>query len=120
MVITRMAGRTPVPERETIRSFAAHQSTMVVFLSAGLLPGLEEELLAGGYHKDTPAAIVYKATWPEEKVYRTTVAHLAETARQNRITRTALIVVGDVLGGEYERSKLYDPSFSTGFRQGQS
>ena len=120
VVITRMAGRTPVPERETIRSFAAHQSTMVVFLSAGLLPGLEEELLAGGYHKDTPAAIVYKATWPEEKVYRTTVAHLAETARQNRITRTALIVVGDVLGGEYERSKLYDPSFSTGFRQGQS
>ena len=120
VVITRMAGRTPVPERETIRSFAAHQSTMVVFLSAGLLPGLEEELLAGGYHKDTPAAIVYKATWPEEKVYRTTVSHLAETARQNRITRTALIVVGDVLGGEYERSKLYDPSFSTGFRQGQS
>ena len=120
VAITTMAGRPPVPERETIRSFAAHQSTMVVSLRAGLLPRLELELLAGGYHTDAPAAIVYKATWPEEKVYRTTVAHLGETARQNRITRTAWIVVGDVLGGEYERSKLYDPSFSTGFRQGQS
>lgn len=120
VVITRMAGRTPVPERETIRSFAAHQSTMVVFLSTGLLPELQKELLAGGYQGDTPAAIVYKATWPEERVFRTTVEYLAETAERHKITKTALIVVGKVLDSEYERSKLYDPSFSTGYRKGQS
>lgn len=119
VVITRMAGRTPVPERESIRSFAAHQSTMVLFLSTGLLAGLQEELLAGGYREDTPAAIIYKATWPEEKIVRTDVAHLAEAAKQNQITKTALIVVGNVLDGEYERSKLYDPSFSTEFRKGK-
>lgn len=117
VVITRMAGRTPVPERESIRGFAVHQATMVIFLSAGMLPELSKELIRGGYAPETPAAIVYKATWPEEKVLRCTVETLAGTAKEHGLYKTALIVVGDILQGEYERSKLYDPSFSTEFRQ---
>ena len=117
VVITRMAGRTPVPEKESIRSFAVHQATMVIFLSTGMLRQLSEELILGGYPADTPAAIVYKATWPEEKVLRCTVADLAETAEAENVTKTALIVVGRVLDGEYERSKLYDPLFTTEFRK---
>lgn len=117
VVITRMAGRTPVPERESIRSFASHQATMVIFLSTGMLKQLSEELIAGGYEEETPAAIVYKATWPDEKVLRCTVKSLAETAQRENITKTALIVVGRVLDGEYDRSKLYDPAFTTEFRQ---
>lgn len=117
VVITRMAGRTPVPERESIRSFAEHGATMVIFLSTGMLKELSAELQAGGFRPDTPAAIVYKATWPEEKVLRCTVADLAETAAKENVTKTALIVVGEILEGEYERSKLYDPSFTTEFRE---
>lgn len=78
VILTRMEGRTAVPEKEQIESFAAHGATMVIFLSAGQLARLSERLLAGGYTPDTPAAIVYKATWPDEKVRRTTVADLAE------------------------------------------
>lgn len=117
VVITRMAGRTPVPERESVKSFAAHRATMVLFLSAGLLKELEGELIGGGYEADTPAAIVYKATWPQERVYRCTVGTLFQTAEENAVTKTALVVVGEVLGGEYARSGLYDPAFSTGFRK---
>ena len=118
VIITRMAGRTPVPERERIRALASHGSTMVLFLSTGLIPKLVEELLSGGaYTADTPAALVYKATWPDERVFRCTVGTLAETARENHITKTALITVGGFLGGAYERSKLYDPTFTTEFRE---
>ena len=117
VVITRMAGRTPVPEKESIREFAKHDCTMVIFLSTGLLEEVSEELMEGGYAADAPAAIVYKATWPEEKVVHCTVGTLAETARENNITKTALILVGGFLGDKYERSKLYDPGFTTEFRQ---
>ena len=117
VIITRMAGRTPVPEKEEISKLAAHQATMVIFLSTGLLEGLQEQLMQGGYEKDTPAAIVYKASWPEEKTFRCTVSTLAQTAKENQITKTALILVGNFLGNEYERSKLYDPGFSTEFRE---
>ena len=118
VIITRMAGRTPVPERERIRALASHGSTMVLFLSTGLIPKLVEELLSGGvYTADTPAALVYKATWPDERVFRCTVGTLAETARENHITKTALITVGGFLGGAYARSKLYDPAFTTEFRE---
>ena len=118
VVITRMAGRTPVPERENIRAFAAHQATMVIFLSTGMLKQLSEELIAGGYESETPAAIVYKATWPEEKKFICTVGTLAETAKREGITKTALILVGNVIGCQtYERSKLYDPTFTTEFRE---
>ena len=117
VILTRMEGRTPVPEKEQIEAFAAHGATMVIFLSAGQLPRLSERLIAGGYAPDTPAAIVYKATWPDEKVVRTTVAGLAEAGAREGITKTALITVGGFLGTEYERSKLYDPTFTTEFRE---
>lgn len=120
VVITRMAGRTPVPEKESIAQFAAHQATMVIFLSTGMLRELSRELICGGYAADTPAAIVYKATWEDEKVLRCTVDTLAETAEEAGVTKTALIVVGRVLNGEYERSKLYDPTFTTEFRKGKT
>ena len=113
VILTRMEGRTPVPEKEQIEAFAAHGATMVIFLSVGQLPRLSERLIAGGYAPDTPAAIVYKATWPDEKVVRTTVAGLAEAGAREGITKTALITVGGFLGTEYERSKLYDPTFTT-------
>ena len=119
VIITRMAGRTPVPPKESIASFAAHGATMVIFLSAGLTESLQRELISGGYSPDTPAAIVFKVTWPEEKVLRCTVGTLHETAQKNEITHTALITVGDFLGDDYTRSKLYDPTFTTAFRKGE-
>lgn len=119
VVITRMAGRTPVPEKESIESFAAHHATMVVFLSTGLLEELSKRLIAGGYTADTPAAIVYKATWEDEKSFVCTVGTLAETARKNNITKTALMIIGDAVAHNgYDRSKLYDPGFTTEFRKG--
>lgn len=117
VIITRMAGRTPVPERESIAALAAHGATMVIFLSAGMLEGLQRELLRGAYTEETPAAIVYKASWPEEKVVRCTLGTLARAGQENGISKTALILVGDFLAPCYERSKLYDPSFSTEFRE---
>lgn len=119
VIITRMAGRTPVPEGESIASLAQHGATMVVFLSAGMLEGLSAELLKGAYTPDTPAALVYKATWPEEKVVRCTVGTLAHTAQEAGIRKTALVLVGDFLGDTYSRSKLYDPAFTTEFREGK-
>ena len=119
VIITRMEGRTPVPEAEQLAKLAAHGATMVIFLSIGLVDKVQQALLSsGGYRFDTPAAVVYKATWPEQKVVRCTVSTLAEETRKNGITKTALIVVGDFLGGSYDRSKLYDPAFTTEFRQG--
>ena len=118
VIITRMAGRTPVPEKESIESFAAHHATMVVFLSTGLLEELSRRLIDGGYSADTPAAIVYKATWEDEKSFVCTVGTLAETAKKNNITKTALMIIGDVVNcSHYDRSKLYDPGFTTEFRE---
>lgn len=118
VVITRMAGRTPVPERESIAAFAAHHATMVVFLSTGLLEELSRELIRGGYTADTPAAIVYKATWPEEKSYLCTVGTLAQTAAEHKITKTALMIIGDAVShSNYVRSQLYHPEFTTEYRK---
>lgn len=158
VIITRMEGRTPVPTKESIQSFAAHHATMVVFLSTGMLEELSRRLIEGGYEPDTPAAIVYKATWSDEKKYVCTVGTLAQTAKEHNITKTALMIIGDVVnaayqmerklpsdeasGGlqrcaeenvvlctkgtsqqerrsvpEYSRSKLYDPTFTTEFRE---
>ena len=118
VIITRMAGRTPVPDREQIRSLAAHGATMVIFLSSGMTEGLQAELLAGGYAPDTPAAIVYKASWPDQKVLRCTVATLHRTAEDNGVHNLALITVGGFLGSDYDLSRLYAPDFTTAFRQG--
>ena len=118
VIITRMAGRTPVPTKESIESFAAHQATMVVFLSTTMLEELSERLIAGGYSADTPAAIVYKATWEDEKKFICTVGTLAETARETDIRKTALMIIGDVVTHtHYNRSELYNPAFTTEFRE---
>lgn len=118
VIITRMEGRTPVPSKESIQSFAAHQATMVCFLSTGLLDELSRRLIEGGYKEDTPAAIVYKATWPDEKTFVCTVGTLAQTAKENNITKTALMIIGDVVThSHYDRSLLYDPGFTTEFRE---
>ena len=119
VIITRMAGRTPVPEKESIESFAAHHATMVIFLSTGMLEELSRRLIAGGYTANTPAAIVYKATWPDEKKFICTVGTLAETAKREQITKTALMIIGDaVMHSQYDRSELYHPEFTTEFRKG--
>lgn len=117
VIITRMAGRTAVPERERIEALAAHGATMVIFLSTGMLAELSERLVNGGYNADSSAAIVYKASWADQKVCRCTVGTLDETARANGITKTALICVGGFLGDDYSLSKLYDKSFETEFRK---
>ncbi len=115
VILTRMEGRTPVPPKEKIELLAAHGATMVIFLSAGQIEQLSKRLIDGGYSPDTPAAIVYKATWPDEKVIYTTVSNLAVDGKG--ITKTALITIGGFLGDKYTRSKLYDPSFTTEFRE---
>jgi precorrin-4/cobalt-precorrin-4 C11-methyltransferase len=119
VILTRMAGRTPVPEQESIAALAAHGSSMAVFLSAGMLEELRDELLKGAYTDETPAALVYKASWPEERCIRCTVGTMAQRAAENGIRKTALVLVGDFLQGDYERSCLYDPAFTTEFRKGK-
>lgn len=120
VIITRMEGRTPVPESEKLASLAAHGATMVIFLSIGLVDQVQSALLQGAYTETTPAAVVYKATWPEERVLRCRVGSLAESVHEAGITKTALIVVGDFLSPSYERSKLYDPAFTTEYRKGST
>lgn len=120
LIITRMAGRTSVPDREQLASMAKHQTSMVLFLSSGLLKEVQEELLRGGYPPDTQAAIVYKATWPDEKIIRCSVGTLAQEGIKAGIHKTALLLIGDFLDSCYERSRLYDPSFTTEFRQADS
>ena len=118
LIITRMEGRTKVPETESIESFAAHQASMAIYLSAGMVAEVSKRLIAGGYREDTPAALVYKATWPEEEAYLCTVGTLYDTSVEHGITSTALILVGDVIAHQhYQKSRLYAPDFSTGFRK---
>ena len=120
VIISRMAGRTPVPEQEGIADLARHGASMALFLSAGMLADLQAELLKGAYTPDTPAALVYKATWPEQKTVRCTLGTLAQAGADNGISKTALVLVGRFLDTDYERSKLYDPTFTTEFREGRS
>lgn len=120
VILTRMAGRTPVPEKEDIKLLAAHRASMVIFLSAGMLEKLSTELIEGGYSKDTPCAVVYKATWEDEKKFVTTIENLSKAGKENNISKTALVLVGDFLGQEYSRSKLYNPEFSHEFRKGSN
>ncbi len=142
VILTRGNGRTKVPEKESLRSFAEHQATMVLYLSSSLASQVQADLLAGGYTADTPVDVVYKASWPEEKIIRSNLAEFPERMEEAKITKTALILVGDVLSqkpaekgtgekagseavrgvtpkNEVPRSKLYDPSFSTGMRKGK-
>lgn len=117
VIITRAAGRTPVPEKQSIRELASHQATMVLFLSTSLTEKLQSELLSGGYPGETPVAIVYKATWPEEKIFRCSVDTLHKTVTENGLTKTSLIIIGNCMGDKYLRSLLYHPGFTTEFRE---
>ena len=117
LIISRMEGRTPVPAREGIRSLAAHGASMVLFLSSAMLKELAGELIAGGYPPETPAALVYKASWPDERVLRGPLASIPAMAEEAGISKTALVLVGDFLGDEYDLSRLYDASFSHGCRR---
>ena len=118
LIITRMEGRTQVPEKESIESFAAHQASMAIYLSTGMLKELSERLVAGGYRKETPVALVYKATWPEEEAYICTIETLYDTAKEHGIKKTALVLVGEVITHQnYKKSRLYAADFSTEFRQ---
>lgn len=119
VIVTRMAGRTPVPAGQDIASLAAHGAAMVIFLSAGMLDALQAELLRGAYAEETPAALVYKATWPEERLLRCRLGGLAAVGREAGVRRTALVLVGDFLRQAGERSRLYDPTFSTGYREAE-
>lgn len=116
VILCRMEGRTPVPEREQIEALAAHQATMLVFLSAGRMEELAIRLQRGGYPPETPAAVVCRASWPDEKQVTGTLADIAEKTKAAGITKTALVAVGRFLGEEFEWSKLYDETFSHGYR----
>ena len=117
VIITRNEGRTPVPEREKLRSLAAHQATMCIFLSITMLSDVVAELIAGGYAPDTPIAIVQRASWPEQKIVRATLETIVEEIADKGIDRTAMIVVSRCLGAGYELSRLYAPEFSHMFRE---
>lgn len=118
VIITRMEGRTPVPEKEKLHLLAGHGCTMVIFLSVGMVEKVLQELLDGAYSEETPCAIVYKASWKEEQIVRGKLKELPQMALNHGIRKTALIVVGECLGDDYELSKLYDASFTTEFRKG--
>jgi precorrin-4/cobalt-precorrin-4 C11-methyltransferase len=122
LIITRLEGKTKVPERESIQSFSAHHASMAIYLSSGMTEELSRHLIEGGYAPETPAAIVYKATWPDEEKYLCTVGTLAATAAAHKITKTALILVGDVIAqatgrADYKKSRLYAADFETEFRK---
>lgn len=118
LIITRMEGRTPVPTKESIESLASHRASMAIYLSSGMLGELAKRLIAGGYPAETPAALIYKATWPEEKRLICTLESVEAVGKENNITKTAIVLVGDAIGhSDYDKSRLYAPDFSTEFRQ---
>ena len=118
VILTRMEGRTAVPEREQIEALAAHQATMVIFLSVGEIETLSTRLQAGGYPEDTPAAVVYKASWEDQKIVKGTLTDIAQKVKEAGIRKTALVTVGRFLGDTFELSRLYDAHFTTEFRKG--
>lgn len=116
VILSRLEGRTPVPEKEKILSLAKHHATMIIFLSVGKIEVLVQ-LLSESYEKDTPVAVVYKASWPDERIVYGTLETIADKVKAAGIRKTALVVVGDFLGSEYELSKLYDQNFETEYRK---
>ncbi len=119
LIITRIEGKTKVPESESLRSLAAHKCSMAIYLSAGHMDRVRQELLAGGMSENTPVAIVYKATWKDEKIFMSSVRDFPEIAEANNITKTALIIVGDAVSPKaYRESRLYAPDFTTEYRKG--
>lgn len=119
VIFTRMEGRTPMPAGEKLPDLARHHASMIIFLSIGFMDEMVKQLEEGGYEPTTPAAVVYKASWPDQRIIRGTLQDIAEKVREAGIKKTALTVVGDFLGDDYELSKLYDKSFTTEFRKGK-
>ena len=119
LIVTRAELRTPVPERESIAELAKHGATMAFYLSVHLIDDVVKELLKGGvYTEKTPAAVVYRATWDDEKVIKGTLGDISKKTREARIIKTALIIVGDVIApAKYEYSKVYDSGFTHGYRK---
>lgn len=117
VILTRMEGRTPMPEGEKLSDLARHHASMVIFLSVGFMDKMTAQLLEGGYSPDTPVAVVYKATWSDQKIVYGTIADIEQKVMDADIKKTALTVVGDFLGDEHDLSKLYDKHFTTEFRQ---
>ena len=116
VILTRIAGRTPVPEKESLDKLARHRASMVIFLSVSHVEQVAEKLLSA-YDASTPAAVVYRVTWDDERIIRCTLGELADRVREAGIKKTALILVGEFLGEHGESSKLYDKSFSHGYRK---
>ncbi|ABK78525.1 precorrin-4 C11-methylase [Cenarchaeum symbiosum A] len=121
IMITRAGARTGVPAREGMTSLARHGTTIVLYLSVHLLRDTVKKAVAGGYKKSTPAAVVYRASWPDQKIVRGTLGDIADKVREAGITRTAIVMIGDVISPKsYEYSRLYDKSFSHGYRKAKS
>ena len=118
IILTRMEGRTPMPPKEKLIDLARHNSTMVIFLSVGFMDEMCSTLIKGGYDPKTPVAVVYKATWPDQKIVAGDLTNIAQKVKDAKIEKTALTVVGGFLGDEYSLSKLYDKYFTTGYRKG--
>ncbi|MFW5980299.1 MAG: precorrin-4 C(11)-methyltransferase [Bacillota bacterium] len=118
VILTRQEGRTSVPEKEKLNKLAVHQSSMAIFLSVQMIDKVVDNLLQG-YKKDTPAAVVAKASWPDQKVIKGKLSNIAEKVKEAEIKKTAMILVGDFLSADYSRSKLYDKKFGHGYRKGE-
>jgi len=119
VILTRMEGRTPVPEKEKLAELAGHGSTMCIFLSVHAISQVVEQLMQG-YAADTPVAVVQKASWPDQKIVMGTLSDIADKVGEAGISKTALIIVSNVFRGQYEKSKLYDPAFTHGYREGKN
>jgi len=117
IIITRLEGRTPVPNTESLELLAAHKASMAIFLSVGNMERAVKKLKQGYGRRDVPVAVVYKATWEDQKVIIGTLDDIAQKVKDHGIKNFAMILVGDFINGKYERSRLYDPSFSHGFRR---
>ncbi|MDO4188007.1 MAG: precorrin-4 C(11)-methyltransferase [Lachnospiraceae bacterium] len=118
LILTRMSGKTLVPEKESIKSLASHKATMAVYLSASLSKELQRELIEGGYEENTPAAVCVKVSWDDEKIYRCTVGTIEKTTVENGITKTCIYIIGDSIDPTtYDESRLYAADFSTEYRK---
>ena len=121
MIITRAEKRTKVPKREKISELAKHRATMIFYLSVQLIDNIVKEAVAGGYPKTTPVGVVYRASWPDQMIITGTLQTISKKIKAQKITRTAIIIIGDVIKPKsYEYSKLYDKSFSHGFRKAKT
>ena len=118
IIVTRAESRTKVPKREKISELAKHKATLIFYLSVHLISDLVKEAIAGGYKKSTPVGVVYRASWKDQKIIKSTLGDIAKKLKEEKITRTAIVIISDVIDPEtYEYSKLYDKKFSHGYRK---